>query len=363
LFFQSVECSIMPAKAQHISTASNGQMAGCWADVRRHPSTMLPVRWGLWKTRYCLVGPAQVRYFKKINLTEEPDEVVPCDWVTPHPDDTCVACLLRSGCVVAWLRCIDSTSCESFVSAALPVIQAAPTFSESGCVTGSSSAKAIVPAVDPGVPSPLLATRHPIIQFAPTSETVGLAKVVGPRLSLPLANALAITHSASSVGKVGVAAGVVPCLYLSLASDSIFSGSLVHIGDRDDLEYLYSSDWHTDDWEIDAVEPLVTARCWELDADEASMAAQKDHIDKLNSCLAETSIGVLSPGTSSDGISSSSSSSCLTEVASRFECTSPEMKFTCTNSQAADLNTMRLTSNSRIQLSPKCLRFASFGGS
>lgn len=112
--------------AKHVSSTSSGRALGCWADVRRHPEKVLPVQMGLWKTRYCLPGPSQVSYFKKRNLSAEPDEVIECGGIKPHPNDSRVACLQQGDRTVAWLMLVDAAACKSFITAALPVIQALP---------------------------------------------------------------------------------------------------------------------------------------------------------------------------------------------------------------------------------------------
>lgn len=110
----------------HVSTTASGRAAGCWADVRRHPEKVLPVQWGFWKTRYCLAGPTQMSYFKRNNLTAEPNEVVECDSIKRHPDDSRVACVQRERQTVSWLMFVDAATCDSFIAAALRMNQAAP---------------------------------------------------------------------------------------------------------------------------------------------------------------------------------------------------------------------------------------------
>lgn len=108
---------------EHVSSTSSGKAGGCWADVRRHPEKVLPVHWGLWKTRYCLAGPSQMGYYSKTNLTATPDAVVPCDSIEPHPHDDRVACLQHNGKTVSWLMLVDAATCHSFVISTLRVIQ------------------------------------------------------------------------------------------------------------------------------------------------------------------------------------------------------------------------------------------------
>lgn len=107
----------------HVSTTPHGRAGGCWADVRRHPEKVLPVRVGLFKTRYCLAGPSQVSYFRKSNLTSSPDEIVRCDRVERHPEDPCVVCLKLGSETAACLLLVDTTACTDFIAAVQPVIQ------------------------------------------------------------------------------------------------------------------------------------------------------------------------------------------------------------------------------------------------
>lgn len=90
---------------------------------------LLPVKWGFWKTRYCLMGPSQVCYFKKTNFSAVPDEVVSCDGVEPHFKDPHVVCMQRAGQTVAWLMLVDAATRGSFIAAAVSVIQAMPVLS------------------------------------------------------------------------------------------------------------------------------------------------------------------------------------------------------------------------------------------
>merc|ERR1712129_78402 len=82
---------------------------------------------GVFKKRYCLAGPSHVCYFKRNNLTAQPDEIIECDSIQPHPEDDRVASLQRGGLPVAWLRLLDATACDRFITAALPAIQASRT--------------------------------------------------------------------------------------------------------------------------------------------------------------------------------------------------------------------------------------------
>eukprot|EP00930_Biecheleria_cincta_P070031 TRINITY_DN57701_c0_g1_i1.p1 TRINITY_DN57701_c0_g1~~TRINITY_DN57701_c0_g1_i1.p1 ORF type:complete len:247 (-),score=30.61 TRINITY_DN57701_c0_g1_i1:223-963(-) len=108
----------------HVSTSGTELVAGAWAGVRRHPKKVLPVQWGIFKKRYCLAGPSRMCYFKRNNLTAEPDEIVACDGIQRHPENARVACLQRYGQAVAWLILLDAAKCERFIAAASPVIQA-----------------------------------------------------------------------------------------------------------------------------------------------------------------------------------------------------------------------------------------------
>lgn len=107
-------------------TIETDLVAGAWAGVRRHPKKILPVEWGVFKTRYCLAGPSRVCYFKRSNLTAEPDEVVVCDGIQRHPENARVACLQHGEQAVAWLMFQDASTCGRFVAAAFPAIRALP---------------------------------------------------------------------------------------------------------------------------------------------------------------------------------------------------------------------------------------------
>lgn len=108
----------------HVSTTATELVAGAWASVRMHPKKVLPVQWGVFKTRYCVAGPSQVCYFKRNNLTAEPNEIVVCNGIQRHPENARVACLERGGQAVAWLMFLDAATCDRFIAAALPAIQA-----------------------------------------------------------------------------------------------------------------------------------------------------------------------------------------------------------------------------------------------
>lgn len=110
-----------------VSAAATELVAGAWAGVRMHPKKVLPVQWGVFKTRYCVARPSQVCYFKRNNVTAEPNEVVLCDGIQRHPENARVACLQRGGQAVAWLMFLDAAACDRFTAAALPAIQSLST--------------------------------------------------------------------------------------------------------------------------------------------------------------------------------------------------------------------------------------------
>jgi len=65
-------------------------------------------------------------YFRKSNKTAHPDEVVVCDGVQAHPEDSRVACLQLGGQTVGWLMLVDVATCSRFMKSVRPVIQATP---------------------------------------------------------------------------------------------------------------------------------------------------------------------------------------------------------------------------------------------
>lgn len=125
----------------HVSKTANGSAAGCWANVRMHAPRLLRVKWGIWKTRYCLAGPSQVSYFRKSNTTAVPDQVVPCEGIALCEYDARIACLLRSGVEVAWLMHTDEAACAQFIAAALPAVKDPLAFGPRNlCIRTSSAA-------------------------------------------------------------------------------------------------------------------------------------------------------------------------------------------------------------------------------
>jgi len=125
----------------HVSKTANGRAAGCWANVRMHTPRVLRVKWGIWKTRYCLAGPSQVSYFRKSNTTAVPDQVVPCEGIALCEYDARIACLMRCGVEVAWLMHTDEAACALFIAAALPAVKDPAAFAPRHlCISGGSEA-------------------------------------------------------------------------------------------------------------------------------------------------------------------------------------------------------------------------------